>query len=311
MSRLVAVTGASGFIGGCLLRRLLGAGWRVRALRRSSPGGGGDERLEWLRGSLGDRASLAALVDGADAVIHCAGSVRGLGPADFEPANVRGVAALVEAILARSAPPPLLALSSLAARVPHLSAYAASKRRGEEILEAADQRLQWTALRPPAVYGPGDRELLPLFRLMTRGIAPILGPRHARFSLLYVEDLVEAMLDWLALADCPRGIYELHDGHPGGYTWDEVADTVAALRGAPVRRVSVPAFVLRGLALLSMGVARIAAYPPMLTLGKVRELRYPDWVCDDAAWRAASGWRPAVAFAEGLRRTLAAAGARG
>ncbi|MFQ5487335.1 MAG: NAD-dependent epimerase/dehydratase family protein [Gammaproteobacteria bacterium] len=308
MSRLVAVTGASGFIGGCLVRRLLASGWRVRALSRSpsSPAAPG-ATLQWVRGSLEDRASLRRLVAGAAAVIHCAGAVRGLDAADFEPVNVQGVARLVEAALDCPAPPRLLALSSLAAREPALSPYAASKRHGEEVLAAANACLQWTALRPPAVYGPGDRELLPLFRLMAKGVAPILGPRTARFSLLYVEDLAGAALRWLGLEDCPRGVYELHDGRAGGYSWDEVVDIVATLRNRPVVRVPVPGWLLRAMALLSTAAARIGRYPPMLTLGKVHELRHPDWVCDDSPWRAVSGWTPTVAFPEGIRMTLAAA----
>ncbi len=312
MSRLVALTGASGFIGSCLLRQLLAAGWRVRALSRSpQPPAAANhgQALQWLSGSLEDRASLQQLVADAAAVVHCAGAVRGLRAADFEPVNVQGVARLVEAILECSAPPRLLALSSLAAREPSLSPYAASKRRGEEVLAAAGDHLQWTALRPPAVYGPGDRELLPLFQLMAKGVAPILGPRTARFSLLYVDDLAGAVLRWLELENCPGGVYELHDGRQRGYSWDEVVDEVVALRGRPVLRLPVPGWALRAMALLSTAAARIGGYPPMLTLGKVRELRHPDWVCDDRAWRLASGWTPTVAFPDGLRMTLAAVAA--
>lgn len=312
MSRLVAVTGASGFIGSCLLRRLLAAGWQVRALSRSSPHASvADDgpALQWLSGSLEDRASLRHLVKDAVAIVHCAGMVRGRRAEDFEPVNVQGLAHLVEAVLECPEPPRLLALSSLAAREPALSHYAASKRHGEEVLAAAGAQLQWTALRPPAVYGPGDRELLPLFQLMAKGVAPIPGSRAARFSLLYVEDLAGAILRWLEMENCPNGVFELHDGRAGGYSWNEIVDVVAALRGGPVFRVPVPGCLLYAIALLNASAAHIGGYSPMMTPGKVRELRHSDWVCDDRAWRDVSGWTPTVSFPEGLRMTLAAAAA--
>src|ERR1700745_3626238 len=91
----------------------------------------------------------------------------------------------------------------------------------------------WTVLRPPAVYGPGDRALLPLFRLMGRGIVPLLGRNDAKFSLLYVEDLTEAVIKGLVSENRESRVFELDDGHPGGYSWCEVADTFERLRGKP------------------------------------------------------------------------------
>ncbi len=289
------------------MRRLLHAGWAVRALTRAvqpAPASSSPS-LHWVRGSLEDREALARLLQGAFAVVHCAGAVRGRTAADFEPANVVGVSRLAEAALAQTVPPRLLALSSLAAREPGLSAYAASKRKGEVVLESLGGHLSWTVLRPPAVYGPGDRELLPLFRLMAKGVAPILGPRQARFSLLYVEDLADAVLSWLTLDECPRGIYTLHDGHENGYSWDEVAATMRSLRGRGVLALPVPSWLLRAAAVGMTGWSRCTGAPPMLTPGKVRELRHPHWVCDNAAWQAVSGWVPQVEFVRGIRLTLA------
>src|SRR5947208_16694179 len=91
----------------------------------------------------------------------------------------------------------------------------------------------WTVLRPPAVYGPGDRALLPLFRLMGHGIAPLLGRNDARFSLLYVEDVAEAVIKWLVSESRERRGFELDDGHPRGYSWCAVADTLSRRRGIP------------------------------------------------------------------------------
>lgn len=305
-SHTVALTGATGFIGSRLTRRLVSAGWRVRVLVRPAADVKPLEGLplECISGSLEDPASLARLVQDTGAVIHCAGAVRGVTQAQFNAVNVDGLGRLVHTAASRQPPPRFLLLSSLAARAPELSAYAASKRHGEQVLMTQGDGLRWFILRPPAVYGPGDRELLPLLRAMAQGFGLLLGPRQARVSLLYVDDLTAAIEQWLNTRDSPPGVFELHDGHPDGYAWHEVADTAAALRGKPVWRIPVAATPLRILALLSVFTSWLGGYAPMLTPGKIRELRHCDWVCDNSGVNTAIGWTPRIALPEGLRRTL-------
>ncbi len=302
----VALTGATGFIGGTLAWQLRDAGWQVRALVRPSSNTRflDDLGVEQVRGTVGDLDGLRRLVAGVYAVIHCAGAVRGITPMDFNPVNVDGTERLVQAAVEQDPPPRLLALSSLAAREPNLSSYAASKRQAEDALTTLDDRMEWVVLRPPAVYGPRDQEMLPLLRGMARGVALILGPRTAHFSLLYVEDLTAVVLQWLEQGGCESGIFELHDGRQGGYTWDDVVNIAQTFRGRRILCVRVPHLVLKILAALSTLLARAGGYAPMLTLGKVRELRHPNWVCDNTELNRALGWKPKVLFEEGLRRTL-------
>jgi len=305
--RIVALTGGTGFIGGSVLRQLLRAGWRVRVLVRDSASLSAlpfSSAVHCISGSLEDPHSLNQLVHGAYAVVHCAGTVRGITQAHFDQANVDGVVRLVRAASSQEVPPRFLALSSLAAREPHLSPYAASKWQGECALAAGADAMTWTVLRPPPVYGPGDRELLPLFRWMGRGFAPLAGSQEARFSLLYVEDLAAAILQWLCHPSSVMGLFELHDGHPGGYTWQDVIDTVANLRSRQIWSIPLPIASLRLLAKLNVAAARLGRYAPMLTPGKVRELNHPDWVCDNAPLNHAIGWKPQITLEEGLHRTF-------
>jgi nucleoside-diphosphate-sugar epimerase len=306
MSRTIAVTGGTGFIGGMLIHHLVNAGYQVRALTRDRsahklPQLAG---LEAVSGSLQDSNSLRRLLQGASAVVHCAGAVRGATAADFNAVNVDGVIQLVREALSLSPRPRFLSLSSLAARAPQLSHYASSKQQGEQALASMAADMEWVALRPPAVYGPGDKEMLPLFQWMGRGIAPVLGEAHARVSLLYVEDLCAAVLRWLEAGQCESGIYELHDTQAGGYNWDEIIANVSALRARRILRLPLPAPLLRLLAGLNVTAARLIGYAPMLTPGKVRELRHPDWVADNTALTAAIGWQPEISLQEGLRRTM-------
>jgi nucleoside-diphosphate-sugar epimerase len=306
MRGVIALTGATGFIGSVIARKLVQEGWCVRALIRppSSSARLAGTTVQWVQGTFEDLDSLERLVGDADVVVHCAGAVRGITEADFYQANVEAVARLAHLASSRNPAPRFLLISSLAAREPNLSPYAASKRMGEIALTKVSDRLTWTALRPPAVYGPGDREMLPLLRLMLRGIAPVVGGNDARFSMLYVGDLADAVVKWLASDSRENRVFELDDGHPGGYSWCEIVETVERLRGKGVVRVRVPGPVLNLAARLNTMAASVIGYSPMFTPGKVRELRHSDWVCDNSMFCRVANWVPTVLLEEGLRHTL-------
>ena len=304
----IAITGATGFVGSVLTRRLAVAGYKIKALVRpaSTHKRPADIDVKWIKGDLEDSVSLRRLVRGTDAVLHCAGVVRGATRAEFNRVNVAGLAHLVELAVAQQQSPRLLLISSLAARQPHLSFYAASKREGEEVLEKKSDKLFWTVFRPSAIYGPGERELMPVFHWMKKGFAPILGSGEGRFSLLYVEDLVEAIMNWLDRKKSKPGCtYELHDGRPGGYSWHDVIDTVTQLRqGKSMIVIRVPLFGAKLFSWLNLIAARAIGYAPMLTPGKVKELNHYNWVCDNTALNTATGWAPRILLPEGLQRTL-------
>ena len=304
---LIALTGATGFIGNTLLTQLTRAGWRVRALYRRRVGRFPDTLpgVEWVQGDLEDSRALDDLVAGTSAIVHCAGTVRGACRSDFDGVNVQGAGRLAGVAAGLASPPRFLLLSSLAARAPELSYYAASKRLGEDAVKAAAVNMCWTILRPPAVFGPGDRELAPLFRCIGHGFAPVPARANARFSLIHVDDLASAVLRWLE-ADTGYGrIFELDDGYPGGYDWATVLTIAGRALGRvkPVRKVPIPVPVLQLAAWANLGAARLLRYAPMLTPGKVREITHPDWLCDSHAFADATGWRPIIGLESGLART--------
>jgi nucleoside-diphosphate-sugar epimerase len=139
---------------------------------------------------------------------------------------------------------------------------------------------------------------------MLHGIAPILGRKDARFSLLYVEDLAEAVIQWLVGDVREQRAFELDDGHPQGYTWHEVVETFERLRGKRVIYFQVPELILNAVARLNKITASVIGYAPMFTPGKVREFRHPDWICDNAPFHRVADWMPKIRLEEGLRLTL-------
>ncbi len=300
----VLLTGASGFIGRHLVSHLTARGHAVRALLRPASAGrrdlGGAVRI--VVGELDDRQALRQALDGVGAVVYGAGSVRGRVLDDFRAANVTGVAAMAAALQELPDPVPLVLLSSLAASRPELSHYAASKAEGEAVLRGAGD-LTWVMLRPPAVYGPGDKEMLPLLKLVRRGLALRPGPVGQRLSLLYVTDLARAVTAALDhLPRCRQGCFSLDDGRPGGYTWGDIG---AAAGSGRVREVAVPGGLLRAAAALNLALAGRLGYLPMLSPGKVRELQQDAWLCDNSAFTDATDWHPEVDLARGARLLFA------
>jgi 2-alkyl-3-oxoalkanoate reductase len=293
--RLAAVTGATGFVGPHLIAAFARHGWALRLLiRRWTPLpslAGVDAEIVW--GDLSDEASLRRLVEGADAVVHAAGLIKARRPEDFQAVNRDGTARLSSL----AANVPFLLLSSLAAREPQLSPYAASKRSAEEVM--ARRTGPWLAVRAPAVYGPGDRETLAYFRMAARGFALQPNRPDARLSLIHVEDLAEA----LALAldrPLPSAVWEIDDGRPGGYGHADMAAAAAEGLGRSVSPLSIPQSLMATVAALNS----VRPSAQILTAAKVRELFHPDWVAHDRRLAAATGFAARYDLAEGFRHTI-------
>lgn len=258
-----------------------------------------NQGVSLVRGDLADAAALQELTKGCHAVIHAAGAVRGSCQADFDRVNVDGTAAVIAAVKSHSTPQKLLLLSSLAASEPQLSWYANSKRDGEKLLEK-ETGLDWLIIRPPAVYGPGDKEMLPVFQAMARGIATVPGSANARISLIHVSDLVEAIITCLQQEQTRHHTLTLCDGKPLGYDWHELAGIVGAHWGRQVRIWPVPEWLLNAIALINLRAARITGRAPMLTPAKLRELRHSDWVVDNDTITKLTAWSPLISLPEGL-----------
>jgi nucleoside-diphosphate-sugar epimerase len=304
MATCIALTGATGFIGRHLVQSLLASGLEVRALCRRPENARLPSGVTVVEGDLEDDASLARLIGGAEALVHCAGLIKAASGSDLQRVNAAGTARLVRACTGQQRPPRLIFLSSLAARRPELSDYAASKRRAEEELVRQASGIHWTALRLPAVYGPGDRETFQLFRLLRHGLLPTPALKDARISLIYVEDLCKAIGTLLSASVESGSVLEIRDDCETGYTWRAVAEAGGRHIGRKVVCVPVPRPVMRLTALANQSLSRITGHVPTISLGKVRELYHDDWVCRDNPLTGLTQWRPKVGLDEGIGRTL-------
>jgi nucleoside-diphosphate-sugar epimerase len=289
----LAITGGTGFVGSHLIDAALAAGHDVRALtRRDQPP---RERLEWIAGSLDHRDALKALVDHADAVIHVAGVISAPDAAGFDAGNVAGTLAMLAAATAGGVRR-FVHVSSLAAREPQLSLYGASKAGAEELVERSG--LDWAIVRPPAVYGPGDKETLELFKMAKLGI--VLLPPNGRVSFIHVDDLARLLLALAARGAPKRLTIEPDDGTPGGWTHKEFAKALGLAVGRRNLSVSAPRPLMRLAARIDRLVRRGRA---KLTPDRAAYFSHPDWVVSSGASPPPGLWHPAIETRQGLAAT--------
>jgi len=292
-SRTLAVTGGTGFVGSHLLRIAVAAGFEVRALTRGwKPP---EEGIDWIEGALDRPESLAKLCARADAVVHVAGAINAPDRAGFERVNVAGTATMIDAAR-RAKLRRFIHLSSLAAREPDLSHYGWSKAKSERLVAASG--LDWTILRPPAVYGPGDRETFELFRMARRGFVPL--PPRGRFSLIHAEDLCRLILASLDEPDTVGEIYEPDDGRPGGWEHRHFARTLGRLYGRRAMTVAMPRTLLRAASRVDKLVRRGRA---KLTADRVSYYCHPDWVSAPERQPPRALWTAQIRTPTGLKET--------
>lgn len=317
----VLLTGATGFVGSHLLEGLLTRQIPVRALVR--PGAAGrvsfpaGDLLEIREGNLADPTVLGEAVRKVTHVLHCAGATKALTARAFYEANQILPRLLADACsTAPSEVRRLVLISSLAAHGPGtraapareddsprpVSQYGHSKLAGETEV-ACRFRGGHVILRPGAMYGPRDREFLPLFRAVQRGWAPVMAGGRQELDLIYAPDLVAVVLETLEHPQAAGRVYHVAAGEV--VTAAELVDTVAVIVGRQPRRVPIPALAVRWVCAASGLMARLTGRPSILAQDKYRELLAPGWVSDGSRLTRELGVAPRTPLREGLAATWA------
>lgn len=303
------LTGATGFVGSHIAEGLVRRGFRVRcAIRTTSD-------IRWLRGlpaeavetttiDLSSAAALDESLRGVTHVVHAAGITRASTKSDYLTVNAT-VTQIVAEAATRVGARRFVLISSLAARGPDgsegpASEYGASKLESERRLRAVIESggyLEPRILRPGGVYGPRDKELLPLFRFARSGFVPVpMGV--GRLQPVYASDVATAVLQALDLERSEDGPFHL--GGPEIHTWEEIADALGAALGRTVRPVRVPAAVFLAAGSLSELAAIILRRAPDLDRRRARDLTRLDWTCDLGPVELELGWRPRVSLRQGM-----------
>jgi nucleoside-diphosphate-sugar epimerase len=309
------VTGGTGFIGSHLVDFLHTQGvTEVRCLVRK------DEK--WLRGRTytpvkGDLHDLEALkkgLQGADTLFHLAGAVKAAHLPAFIRENVEGTENVIRVAL-KSGIKRIVVLSSLAAAGPSegkplhegdicrpVSSYGQSKLKMEEALAAIPfEGIQAAIIRPPAVYGPREENILPVFKLMNKGICPVVGDSSNRVSMIYVKDLVEGL--WNAANRTPEGLntYFMADLMP--YSWADVASVAGSVVGRKVRTIPIPPEIVVGAGSIFDRAGKLFGKKPFFDKEKAAEIT-AEWMCSSEKAARMLQFQPKYSLARGFQETI-------
>jgi uncharacterized protein YbjT (DUF2867 family) len=297
----LAITGGTGFVGSTLIRQAVADGWEIRALARSVQTG--SDGITWISGALDHPDSLRELARGSDAIIHVAGVVNVPDRAAFEAGNAAGTLAMVEAARAAGVER-FIHVSSLAAREPDLSNYGWSKAKAETIVAASG--LDWTMVRPPTIYGPGDKDLLDIFKMAQKGFVTL--PPAGRQSVIEVSDLARLLLALIPASETRTQIYEADDGTENGWSHESFGKAIGWALGKRVTTVSMP----RPAMTLAARLDRLfRGRKAKLTADRVSYMCHPNWVIDPAKRPPPGLWQPQIATRSGFRATADAYRAAG
>ena len=277
----IALTGATGFLGQHLLKALLAAGHEVHALVRSPAKLPTEIRenaaLNLFQGDL--QSDLSDWASGADCVIHLAGLIKARTRAEFMKINADGAQRIAQAAHGAGVSRFIL-FSSMAAREPQLSGYAASKHAGEVAVKQAYTNGKLAIIRAPAVFGPNDAATEPIFALLKKGLLPVVGGgwKNNELSMVYVDDLVRDITE-----NALTGSYDSATVSPSTIpkmSWQDFADLSAQALGRPVRVLPIPLLIMKPVAAITSVTLSVFGVGH-LTLEKLREFRHADWTSRD------------------------------
>lgn len=318
----VALTGATGFVGQNMLEHLQMAGLHVRALtRRPQHATVSDSNLDstqgsltWVEGSLENSSSLSKLCQGADTVIHIAGLTKARSRSEFFDVNMTATSQLAQ-IAQDCGVEHFILLSSLAAREPQLSHYGASKLGGEQTLaKQAETGLGYTILRPPAIYGPGEKEILKIIQRVSKferlPFFPAMGGRKAKVSFIHVYDLCTALLALINAG--PQGkTFEIDDCTPGGYGPSDLAKAFTGNEQTDPYLLPLYFWTVSPLGFISDLWTALTGQATMTSLSHLRYLSHPDWVVQNEARLDIADWSPQYSLFSGMKQTRAWAKEKG
>lgn len=316
-NKTALVTGASGFIGGHLVAALLKDNYRVRCLVRktSSLSSIPRDQVELVYGDLEDQSSLEEAVAGVDYIFHLAGRVKGVNRREFFHTNREGTVHLLRAVeRAKKKPRSFIYVSSQAAAGPSpdgrplteadpprpVSYYGESKLAAEEEIKRSAGLAGAVIIRPAVVYGPREKEIFQVVRLIEKGIRFRLGCRDTRLSMVYVSDLIRAILKGAERTGKGVKTYFISDGNT--YAWSQILRAAAEMMGRKSLGVTIPwkpaYLTVRTLALLAPSSKAI------IYLDKLREMKYKFWICNSKNATRELDFHPRFDLREGMKEAI-------
>lgn len=322
MKEKILITGASGFVGGHLIRAAQQKGLEVHAAVRKTSNiqhiEADVDKFQYL--DYEDEGSLRQLFskEKYQYIIHAAALTTAKSEEQIQKVNVDYTLALIKSVfLGYPGTKRFVYVSSVAAIGPlpyeqlaiteqtvhnPITMYGRSKSRSEEMIQDKFSNLPITIIRPTAVYGPEEKDIFLLFKTMASGLDPYIGRKPQKLSFIYVADLVDVLLKACAQAGSPVRYYNVSDGR--AYSRYEMADIFSSLFKKKLFRVHIPSWAVRQVAKLMQQIYKNSSKTPVLYPERVNELTAENWECDISKAMDELGYIPRVQLSEGLKKTL-------
>ena len=313
----VLITGANGFVGSRLCALLIEKGYQVIAqVRKTSDLSLLKElKVEYRYGDVTQSETLPQLIHGVDYVIHNAGVIKARRRETYFAVNEQGTRDLLEAVVAHNpGVKRVVYVSSVAAAGPSkpgqpvketdppqpITTYGESKLAGERVTLSYADRLPVLVVRPPGVYGPGDRGIYSMFKAVWLHFKPLIGDSHRKLQIVHVDDLCEGICCALKAPVKSGGVYFIAD--KDAYEYGELIDLLVVASGRRAIPLFLPSPLFRAIAAIFEFAFKAVGATPLLTREKTRELN-ASWEMDISRARTELGFESKIRFSDGARDT--------
>jgi nucleoside-diphosphate-sugar epimerase len=314
----VLLTGATGFIGSFLLEKLIEENYDVRIIRRKSSNLQfiKDLGVETFEASLDEVDKLKAAAKNCEIVIHVAGLTSAKNHEGYISGNKFNTKNILDAV-DKSSIKKFIYISSLTAVGPAtdydnpvheetecnpITSYGFSKYETEKMIVEQYSNIPFVILRPPAVFGPRDKAILTVFQSINYGLSPMMGLKEKYLSLIYVKDLVDAIIDSIKIQNNLHKIYFISSDK--FYSWTEVVNLIAKLMNKKVIKLKIPEFFVKIIAGISELLGTFSSKPPVFNIDKGKDLLQSYWICSNQKSKKELDFKENYSLEEAMKETI-------
>ncbi|HUI31692.1 MAG TPA: NAD-dependent epimerase/dehydratase family protein [Candidatus Acidoferrales bacterium] len=313
------VTGSTGFIGSHLVEKLVQRGYRVRCLIRKTTKVEYINNLpvEFVHSDFDDIESLMTAVDSVDYVFHIGGVTKSKDKKGYFKGNHETTKNLLTAVLKQN--PHLkrfILASSLTAVGPGhdmtpvdettpyhpVTTYGKSKMEAEKECLSRVSEIPVTIIRPPAVYGPRDKDIYAFFKSVNGHLIPLSGFKRKVLSLVHAYDLVDGII---AAAEHPKSAGKVYFiSNEEVYDWEQFGNIAGKVLGRKTFKVRIPHFALYTIAAISESIARLQGKAALINIEKARDGVQTNWLCSPKKAQAELGFKAKLSLEAGIENTI-------